>query len=103
MHIGDILKKKLEVQKLQKKRGTYFTDMVEEARSIINRERIGTKYKPLSFVAVRKKLSHLSDSDVAYFLSICKDAKNRKVTKPDGTVVPGSFSKVFFGALKVKT
>lgn len=59
----------------------------------INKERVGTKYKPLTGRAVAIKLSHLKDNHTLYFfLSQCKDYKNRQ----------GSFSKYFFGALKVK-
>lgn len=59
----------------------------------INKERMGTKWKKLTGRAVAMKLSHLKDNNTLYyFLSICKDAKNRN----------GSFSKCFFGALKVK-
>lgn len=56
----------------------------------INRERKGTPYKPLSFMAVSRKLSHLKDMDIRYVDSICKDAENRR----------GSYGKCFFGCLK---
>ena len=75
-----------------KKLGTYRTDMVKEIMDIINKEREGTKWKKMSYVAVNNKLIHLEDDAVAYTLSICKDSKNRC----------GSFSKCFFGCLKIK-
>lgn len=89
MHIGDVLKGRLE-QKT--KRGTYWTDMVKECVDNINKERDGKKYKKVSFIMIRNKVSHLDDKDLAYFLSICKDAKTRGK----------SFGFVFFGALKVR-
>lgn len=59
----------------------------------INKERVGTKWKPLSGRACAIKLSHLKDNGTLYyFLSECKDYKNRG----------GAFSKRFFGSLKVK-
>ena len=39
------------------------------------------------------KLGHLKEFDLTYFLSECRDYKSRK----------GSFSKYFFGSLKVKS
>lgn len=87
MHIGDLLKERMTVRK-----GTWRTDMVQEFVDAINKERLGTKYKKVSFVVIFKKLQHLNDQDVSYFLSVCKDTKRRS----------GSFSKHFFGALKVK-
>ena len=98
MHIGDLINQRFA----KKQRGTYRTDMVQEFQKAINLERLGTKYKQLSFVTVLKKLEHLSDPDVAYLLSICRDAKNRVVKNEKGEIVQGSFSKVFFGALKVR-
>jgi len=53
----------------------------------INAGRVGTKYKPLSFVGVQQKLKHLSDFDVKWFYYECEKAKC-------------GFSKCFFGALK---
>lgn len=59
----------------------------------INKERIGTKYKLVTGRFIAIKLSHLKDNGTLYyFLSICKDYKNRQ----------GSFSKCFFGSLKIK-
>ena len=98
MHIGDILK----AREIKSKRGTHWTDMVKECVVIINEERLSTKYPQLSFIAVRNKVAHLDDASLAYLVSICKDAKNRKVLNKEGFLIPGSFSKVFFGALKVK-
>lgn len=47
-------------------------------------------FKP-SYIGFR--LSHVKDlSDLYYFLSVCRDYKNRN----------GSFAKMFFGALKIK-
>lgn len=48
--------------------------------------------KPLTARFVAVKLAKLSESDLYYFLSECRDYKNRN----------GSFSKMFFGAQKLK-
>ena len=59
----------------------------------INKERLDTKYKPITGRAVAMKVSHLKDnSTLYYFYSQCLDYKNRR----------GSFSKYFFGSIKVK-
>ena len=81
----------LEVQKskITSQRAWIISQFLEE----INKERIGTKFKPMTGRGVAMKLSHLTDNQTLYyFLSTCKDAKNRR----------GSFSKCFFGSLKVK-
>lgn len=68
-------------------------DIISQFLVEINKERIGTKYKPLSGRACAMKLAHVKDNHTLYFfLSSCKDAKNRR----------GSFSKCFFGSLKIK-
>lgn len=68
------------------------SDVIRQFVEEINKERIGTKYKPLSPKAVAIKLSYLKLQDLYTFLSLCKDYKNRQQ----------SFSKYFFGALKIK-
>lgn len=68
-------------------------DLIKQFLDFINIERVGTKYKPLTAKAVACKLGHIKDLDTLYyFLSECKDYKKRN----------GSFSKYFFGALKVR-
>lgn len=54
----------------------------------INRERKGTKWKPVTPRAVAIKTAHLSLQDMYYFLSVCKQSRS-------------GFSKCFFGLLKV--
>lgn len=83
---------KYEVVKLK-------STIVNERQSIlaqflveINLERIGSKYKPLTGRAVAMKCSHIPTKDLYPFLSNAKDYQNRN----------GSFSKYFFGALRVK-
>lgn len=49
-----------------------------------------TKVGKISGKAVALKVAHLKEEDLFYFLSVCKDYKNRN----------GSFSKCFFGSLK---
>lgn len=68
-------------------------DILSQFLTEINKERIGTKFKLMTGRGVAMKLSHLKDNTTLYyFLSECKDYKNRN----------GSFSKYFFGALKVR-
>jgi len=59
----------------------------------INKERVGTKWKPVTGRAVAMKLSLLKTNQELYqFLSECKDYRNRN----------GSFSKRFFGGGKIR-
>lgn len=75
--------------KIRSERAFVLSQFVEE----INKERLATKWQPITGRAVAMKLSHLKDNGTLYFfLSQCKDYKNRH----------GSFSKYFFGALKCK-
>lgn len=68
-------------------------DIIRQFLEEINKERIGTKFKPMTGRGVAIKLGHIKDNGTLYyFLSTCKDAKNRR----------GSFSKCFFGSLKVR-
>ena len=57
----------------------------------INTERIDTKFKPIQSRAVAIKLGHVKTKDLWSFYSQCKDYKAKK----------GSFSRCFFGALKI--
>lgn len=83
-----------------KKRGDPLTDLIQEFQFEINKEagviyKVGEKKKKTraySFADVRGRVKHLSYQDLRYFMSVCKDYKNRH----------GSFRKAFFGALKVK-
>ena len=75
--------------KIRSERAFVLSQFLEE----INKERLGTKFKPMTGRAVAIKLSHLKDNGTLYyFLSTCRDYKNRH----------GSFSKYFFGALKIR-
>jgi len=68
-------------------------DILYQFTEAINNERYGTKFKPITGRAVAMKCGHIKDNaTLYYFLSQCKDYKNRN----------GSFSKYFFGALKVR-
>lgn len=92
-----IINENNEIQKLdlifKKKTLNERQDILRQFLEEINKERIGTKFKPITGRAVAMKLSHLKDNHTLYFfLSQCKDYKNRNK----------SFSKYFFGALKVK-
>lgn len=73
--------------KITNERQSVIKEFVDE----INKERTGTKWKPITPRAVAVKLGHIKDiKDLYYFLSVCRDYKNRN----------GSFSKCFFGSLK---
>ena len=68
-------------------------DIIRQFVENINAERIGTKYKPLSPRAIAVKVGHLKDNQTLYyFLSQCNTYKKEK----------GSFSKCFFGALRIR-
>lgn len=67
--------------------------VINQFKDELNKERVGTKYKPLSFIAVKMKLLKIKELRELYsFLSVCRDSKNRQ----------GSFSRAFFGILKAK-
>lgn len=65
--------------------------ILKDILEIVNSERVNTKYKPLTGRALAIKTSHIPTKDLYYVLSVGKDYKNRK----------GSFSKFFFGSIKV--
>ena len=82
---------------IRSKRAYLLSQFVEE----INKERPCTyktkqgkkkTAKPVTGRFIAVTLSHLSEFDLEYFLSECKDYRNRN----------GSFSKGFFGMLKPK-
>lgn len=91
--IAQILQEKVRLQtRKHHHRGTEWTELVQFFQEEINKERRGTKYKPLSFMAVRNKVSHLDIGTLYWFKSVATDYKNRN----------GSLSKFFFGSLKIK-
>lgn len=81
--MADMLKGR-EIKKQKKLRQQF----IDEAVARINMERVGTNYKPITARAVAMKLAHIKDdTDLHYFQKRCQQGK--------------SYSKVFFGALKV--
>jgi hypothetical protein len=90
MDLSEYLKKQKEKtqSKISNKRQSILKEFVDE----INTERLGTSWKPVGARTVAIKLAHLTEFDLFYFLSVCRDYKKRK----------GSFSKCFFGSLKNK-
>lgn len=71
--------------KITNERQAVIKEFVDE----INKERIGTKWKPITPKAVAIKLGMLKSNRELYeFLSECRDYKNRN----------GSFGKRFFGS-----
>lgn len=69
-----------------------FVDEINQERPCSYKNAQGKKItlKPVTGKYIAIKLSHLTEFDLTYFLSECKDYKNRN----------GSFSKRFFGSLK---
>lgn len=65
-------------------------DLLDYFTQEINKERIGTKFKPVQVRYVALKVSHLRLFDLYYLRSICDDSKKRT----------GKFSVCFFGSLK---
>ena len=86
----------IDLQKYKVKQKTITNerqDIIRQFLEELNKERVGTKFKPLTGRGVAIKVGHIKDNHTLYyFLSECKDYKNRN----------GSFSKYFFGALKIK-
>ena len=66
--------------------------ILKDILELINSERVGTKYKQLTGRGIAIKVSHIPTSDLYAVHSMGKDYKNRK----------GSYSKYFFGAMKIK-
>lgn len=80
---------KTNKSRIKSERASIVSEFVQE----INKERIGSKYKPVTGRMIAVKLSHLKDNGTLYyFLSVCRDYKNRG----------GAFSKCFWGSLKVR-
>ena len=77
----------IQTSKAKSERASIIQEFVEE----INLERKDTKWKAIKPVVVAVKLSHLKTNELYPFLSQCRDYKIRK----------GSFSKCFFGCLKL--
>lgn len=95
--VGNMIEIKNILEKIDRTQKCRITnerqEIIYKFTETINNERYGTKYKPITGKAVACKLGHLKDNaTLYYFLSQCKDYQNRH----------GSFSKYFFGALKVK-
>jgi hypothetical protein len=63
-------------------------ELLMKFQAKINEERKGTEYKPMSFMAIKIKLTHLDDWDLKMFYETCNNSLN--------------FSRCFFGKLKVK-
>lgn len=71
-----------------------FVDEINKERPLKYKDKNGNikTLQKVTAKAVAVKLGHLKDlKDLYYFLSVCRDYKNRN----------GSFSKCFFGALKI--
>ena len=51
-------------------------ELIDKFRQRINAERVGTKYKPLSYVAVLQKVRHISDEGLYHFYKDCERGKS---------------------------
>lgn len=65
-----------------------YNDIIKLFQEQLNKSRIGTKYKPLSFIAVKQKCVAMNIDELNAFYSDCLKAKN--------------FSSYFFFKLKLK-
>ena len=74
-------------KKCVNRKSCLITQIVNE----INKERKDTKWKPVSYVAILRKLKGKTEFQVTTCISNCKDYKNRN----------GSFGKCFWVSLKV--
>jgi hypothetical protein len=63
-------------------------ELIGQFTNRINSERAGTKYKELNPKFIAVKLGHLRTNEIRDFYKVCSNG--------------GCFSKVFFGALKVR-
>lgn len=81
--IKDLIIEK-EDSKITNKRQYVLSLILEE----INKERAGTKWKPITPAYLGVKLSHLSEFDLWHMLSVGKDYKERG--KPFGMYLFGS-------------
>lgn len=107
--IGDILKSRIEafknnpVQALEfigKDYQKKWNNGVNFFLIEINKDRKKEGLKDLSFVAVRQKLIALKEiDDLRYFYSMCK---KYSYTKDKVTGKKNTFSKCFFGSLRIK-
>jgi hypothetical protein len=89
MHISEVTFQPKEKSRITNERQSILKEFVDE----INKEREGSKWKPITGRAVAMKLQLLkTNQDLYAYLSECRDYKNRN----------GSFGKRFFGGSKVK-
>ena len=67
-------------------------ELLKYFTGVINKERIGTKWKPVTIRGVAVTLSHLSLKDLYYMQSVCKDKEYRGE----------SCGKYIYGSIKVR-
>lgn len=91
--IGEFIKPSLTCSFCNKNCKSKRACLINQIVNQINFERIGTKFKPVKYIQIAMKLpKEITEHDIEYTISICKDYKNRN----------GSFSKCFFGCLKAR-
>ena len=78
-----------KLENIRSERALVLFDLIKE----INKEREGTKYKPVNPQFIAIKTSHLKLRDLKWLFQTCE--KYKKEGK-------GNFSKAFYGMLKVK-
>lgn len=87
--ISSFTTKQFELKKFNRKEDlSRRASLVKEFVEALNKEREGTKYKPLQPAYVATRLAFLDTWDLSMFLVQCRKAK--------------SFGKTFFWAIKVK-
>lgn len=84
------MKRLEDILTIKKRRGTEYTDLINEFVKEINKERKNTAYKPATWFSVFKKVERMPKQDLYVLLSECRDYQNRH----------GSFSKRFYGHFK---
>lgn len=79
--------------KIEKKKShSERADLLQSILVEVNRERLGTKYKPMSPRVLAIKLAHIPTKDLYYLRTMSYDYQDRH----------GSFSKYVFGAIKAR-
>jgi hypothetical protein len=77
----------LQARGANEKARSYRESLLNTALKEINKGRVGTDFKPMTFMGIKVKTQHLSDSDLSWLLAHCLKAKC-------------GFSKAWFGSLK---
>lgn len=88
--ISNLFGQKVTPPSPQNRRRTERGDLIGYFTDEVNRERLGTKYEPLTTAFIASRLCHLKNPDLYYLKSVCEDARRRGY----------SFSKRFWWEIK---